>query len=440
MKYSPQSYQQALAEMFGLGRFGIKLGVETITAMLLGVGRPQEKFKSIHIAGTNGKGSVAATLSSVLQAAGYKVGVYTSPHLIDVNERFCINGLPVSHEDVFDAYHAVKQVREVPRQPTFFEFTTAMAWYLFAKHGVDWAVVETGMGGRLDATNVLAPALSVITNISLEHKAYLGGTIGKIAGEKAGIIKQGTPVVTGVTQKSALAAVEKAAREKGAAVYLNGRDFSVRRHKDNTFDYNGMGWQIKNLSTRLPGVHQSRNAALALAALEIITKKGEAAIDEDALRRGLARVNWPGRLELVDGPVPILLDGAHNLDAMRCLARHIKREKLDGRLVVVAGFLDDKPYEAMMPMLLSGARAAVITHAKIDRAVDAGTLLPHAKKIVPEAVSAPGVEAALEKALALARPGMDTILVAGSLYIVGEARKALIKKGLLSASFALGRD
>ncbi len=440
MQYSPQNYKLALAQMFGLGRFGIKLGVETITAMLDGVGRPQDKFRSIHIAGTNGKGSVAATISSVLLESGLGVGVYTSPHLIDVNERFCINGLPVADEEVFDAYNAVKSVRKVPRQPTFFEFTTAMAWYLFAKRGVTWAVVETGMGGRLDATNVLNPALCVITNISLEHKAYLGNTVAKIAGEKAGIIKQGIPVVTGVTQKSALAAVEAVAREKSAALYLNGRDFSVRRHKDSTFDYKGMGWQLKGLSTRLPGVHQSRNAALALAALEIITKKGEAAIDEAALRRGLARVNWPGRLELVDGPVPILLDGAHNLDAMRCLARHIEREKLNGRLVVVAGFLDDKPYEAMMPMLLSGARAAVITQADIDRAVDAGALLPFAKKILPQAQTAPDVETALEKALALARPGKDTILVAGSLYIVGEARKALIKKGLLSDSFELARD
>ena len=171
-----EAYEQCLKTMYGLRRFGIKLGLDVITQILEGLGQPQQAYRTIHIAGTNGKGSVASMLTGILQAAGYSVGLYTSPHLIHFNERIRINGRPVTDPEIVSAYRAIRKVQEGDREPTFFEFTTAMALHLFKEHRVDWAVIETGMGGRLDATNVLAPEMSIITNISLEHKGYLGNT------------------------------------------------------------------------------------------------------------------------------------------------------------------------------------------------------------------------------------------------------------------------
>ncbi|MBW1940778.1 MAG: bifunctional folylpolyglutamate synthase/dihydrofolate synthase, partial [Deltaproteobacteria bacterium] len=183
--------------MYGLRRFGIKLGLETIGKILETLGNPHKSFKCIHVAGTNGKGSIASALASILHASGYKTGLYTSPHLVRFNERICINNEPVSDEDVINSYEKVKKVQEkADRGLTFFEYTTAMAFYEFGRQKVDWAVIETGMGGRLDATNIIEPSISIISNLSIEHTTYLGNTIAQIAEEKGGIIKENTPVVT----------------------------------------------------------------------------------------------------------------------------------------------------------------------------------------------------------------------------------------------------
>ncbi|MCP4688208.1 MAG: bifunctional folylpolyglutamate synthase/dihydrofolate synthase, partial [Desulfobacterales bacterium] len=198
------AYDDCLKSMYGLRRFGIKLGLGTIRGVLEGLGNPHEKFSCIHIAGSNGKGSIASTLAAILETSGRRVGLYTSPHLVRFNERIRVNGEPVSNADVVNAHQAVDDVRPRggARHPTFFEFATAMAFYEFARRKVDWAVVETGMGGRLDATNVITPAVSVISNISMEHRMYLGNTLAEIASEKGGIIKKGVPVVTGVRQRA----------------------------------------------------------------------------------------------------------------------------------------------------------------------------------------------------------------------------------------------
>jgi dihydrofolate synthase/folylpolyglutamate synthase len=197
------TYNRCLKTMYGLRRFGIILGLETIKGILNTLGNPQNNFVSIHVAGTNGKGSVASALSSILHESGYKVGLYTSPHLVRFNERICINNRQISDADVVKSYHAVQQVHHGNRSPTFFEFATAMALYEFGRQRVDWAVIETGMGGRFDATNVIQPAISIITNVSMEHREYLGNTLAQITREKAGIIKQGAPVVTAIKQKQA---------------------------------------------------------------------------------------------------------------------------------------------------------------------------------------------------------------------------------------------
>jgi dihydrofolate synthase/folylpolyglutamate synthase len=211
--------------MYGFQRFGIKLGLTTIRKILNGLGNPHKAYACIHVAGTNGKGSVASSLASILYRSGYKTGLYTSPHLVRFNERIQVNSRQISNKNVVAAYNAVKGVHHGRREPTFFEFATAMALYEFARQKVDWAVIETGMGGRLDATNVIQPELAIITNISLEHRQYLGNTVNEIAAEKAGIIKYRKPVITAISQKNAYGVVEKIAAGKKSASVSAGTRF-----------------------------------------------------------------------------------------------------------------------------------------------------------------------------------------------------------------------
>ena len=266
------TYRACLEAMYGLRRFGIILGLAATRNILKGLGNPQNRYKSIHIAGTNGKGSVAASLAAVLQAAGYRVGLYTSPHLVRFNERIRINGRAISNAHVVDSYNAVKGVHHGRREPTFFEFSTAMALFMFAKQAVDWAIIETGMGGRLDATNIIKPEISIITNISLEHRMYLGNTISEIAGEKGGIIKKGVPVITGVKQKQAISVLKSTAVLKSAPFFRQGEAFRVRKQSGGIFSYQGMKAIWNGLKTGLIGAHQIDNAALVLAACEVLNE------------------------------------------------------------------------------------------------------------------------------------------------------------------------
>ncbi|MBS3810009.1 MAG: bifunctional folylpolyglutamate synthase/dihydrofolate synthase, partial [Desulfobacterales bacterium] len=297
------AYDRCLAEMFSMRRFGIKLGLDIIDSMLEGLGRPEKNFSCIHVAGTNGKGSIASALAAILHCAGMRVGLYTSPHLVRFNERICINNRHISDKGVVEAYRAVKKAAPNEREPTFFEYSTAMALYWFARQGADWAVIETGMGGRLDATNILSPKLCIISNISLEHRYYLGNTIAQVAAEKAGIIKPDTAAITGVHQKSAAEVIQNTADEKGAPLFMRGRDFRVRRKRgaqsDLGFTYLGMDHKWTDMRSSLRGIHQLDNAALVLAACEILSRQG-VSLPLDAVKQGLENVSWPGRLEVLE--------------------------------------------------------------------------------------------------------------------------------------------
>ena len=416
-------YTECLSSMFGLRRFGIVLGLATIRGLLNGLGDPQRRFSSIHVAGTNGKGSVAATLSSVLQAAGYRVGLFTSPHLVRFNERICIDNRPVSDAAVVDAYRAVQHAPAGKREPTFFECSTAMAFYTFAQKKVDWAVIETGMGGRLDATNILRPKLSVITNISLEHRMYLGNTIAQIAGEKGGIIKYRAPVVAGVKQKTAVSVLRSIAASKSAPLYRFGESFRIRRRPDGTFDYYGMALTWRGLRKGLPGAHQVENAALVLAACEVLNRK-DASIPVPAVRKGLLSARWPGRLEIARSAPLLILDGAHNFIAARTLKKYLVDHLPDRKITLVIGILDDKPYRSMLQSLLPGCNRVVVTRARIDRALPPETLYREARKIVPNTAMVSNVADAVEFALKTTLP-KDAVVVAGSLYVVGEAKEYL---------------
>jgi len=420
-------YEQCLEKMYGLHRFGIILGLSTIRDILDGLGNPQDTFRCIHVAGTNGKGSVASALANILHLSGYRVGLYTSPHLIRFNERICINGKPIADDRVLGSYEAVCNVHQGDREPTFFEFTTAMALYEFGRAKVDWAVIETGMGGRLDATNLVNPSLTLITNISLEHQLYLGNTIAKIAGEKAGIIKQGIPVITGAHQKSAVTVIESTAREHSAPVFRKGKDFRVRRHSNGTFAYSGIHHSWKKMRTGLLGRHQVDNAALVLAACDILTDQG-IDLPIDTIRKGLMENKWPGRLEVIFERPTLLLDGAHNMTAVRHLARHLTeqlaKQPAGKKITLVSGILDDKAYPAMLKCLLPLCHRAILTQPKIDRSLSPDTLYPIAKTMIDDVTVIADVPAAVNHALHTAQPD-EVVCVAGSLYLVGEVKAAL---------------
>jgi dihydrofolate synthase/folylpolyglutamate synthase len=421
-----QSYRNCLETLYSLRRYGIILGLDVIENILRKLGDPQKNFKTIHVAGTNGKGSVASTLSTILIHGGFRVGLYTSPHLVRFNERICINNHPVSDENVVTAYEAVKAVYLGSREPTFFEFSTAMAFYEFGRHNVDWAIVETGMGGRLDATNVTSPDLVIITNISLEHKLFLGNTISDITREKGGIIKKGVPVVTGVTQKQAVSILESIAESQSARFYRYKDAFRVRKNRNTTFNYYGIEHVWRNLRTGLTGGHQIHNAALVLAACELLNKNGSN-LTLANIKYGLEENKWPGRLEIVSNSPLILLDGAHNFIAARYLAKYLSENLSRRNVTLVIGILDDKPYKTMLKDLLPYCKKAILTRPKIDRALPPEKLYEIAGQMMSDIRIIPDVDKAILHAVESASPD-DAICIAGSLYVVGEAKEFFEKR------------
>jgi len=418
------SYNNCLNTIYHLRRYGIILGLDTIGKILQGLGNPQDTFKSIHVAGTNGKGSIASALATILHISGYNVGLYTSPHLVRFNERICINNRQVSDEDVVASYEAVKSVHNGSREPTFFEFATAMAFYEFGKQNVDWAVIETGMGGRLDATNIITPALSIITNVSLEHKTYLGNTIAEITREKGGIIKNKVPVVTGVKQKNAISVLKTMADSKSAPLHRFGDTFRVRR-ANGSFNYFGLENVWRNMHTGLNGTHQIDNAALVLASCEILNKN-DLDLTLQNIKDGLVQNRWPGRLEIVSESPLVLLDGAHNFIAARNLAIYLSETLSDRNITLIIGILDDKPYASMLKSLIPCCSKIILTRPKIDRSLPPEKLYPIAKKMISHIQIIPDVDNAVIHAVESASP-KDAICIAGSLYVVGEAKELFEK-------------
>ncbi|MBF0389835.1 MAG: bifunctional folylpolyglutamate synthase/dihydrofolate synthase [Desulfamplus sp.] len=443
------SYSECLKEMFALGRFGIKLELETTAAILQRLGEPQKRFCSIHIAGTNGKGSIASYIASILQFSGFKTGLYTSPHLIKFNERFCINGSMVSDDEVVESYLAVKEADIGDRKATFFEISTAMAFYLFAKHNVDWAVIETGMGGRLDATNVLNPEVTVISNLSIEHTEYLGNTLEEIAAEKAGIIKQNTPLITGVHQPSALEVIYKIAQKRSAPIYQYGKDFNAVESRSNgnddnigtKFSYSGINVMWHDMETSLKGEHQIQNSAIALAACETIMDRY--GLTQDSIKKGLKETKWAGRLEYILQNPMVIIDGAHNLDAAQNLAKYLKKHHSQNQLTMVIGILSDKPYKEMLSYFLGVADRVIFTRANIDRSLDPNILKDFATTItdakieiienVGDAVSY-AINQAIDDEKGKQKDNQSSksasICIAGSLYVAGEARDKILREEL----------
>ncbi|MBU2481501.1 MAG: bifunctional folylpolyglutamate synthase/dihydrofolate synthase [Proteobacteria bacterium] len=419
--------------MYRLGRFGIKLELDTISNILKFLNFPQKNYHIVHVAGTNGKGSTATYIASILQKAGFKTGLYTSPHLIKFNERFCINGQMISDDQVVDAYKAVDSVDIGKRKATFFEIATAMAFYYFAQENVEWAVIETGMGGRFDATNVIVPQVSVITNLSIEHTDYLGNTIKDLAREKGGIIKHNTPVVTGVFQPSGIEVLKRLAKENSADLYQYKHDFSVRKDLNReTYSYSGLYQTFEHLTKPLPGDHQKENLSLALAACELIFKKFRSSdkryrLDQSLVRDGLAIACWPGRLEHIMQDPLVIIDGAHNLHAAKLLGKYLSKNLKDKKLTLVLGILDDKPYDKMLGYLIPCAQNIIITKAKIDRSLEPEVLKKAVRKISQCPVTIiEDVKDAVTHAVQISDKA-DAVCIAGSLYVAGEARDELLR-------------
>ncbi len=423
------TYDQCLDKIYKLGRFGIKLELETIQNILRFLNNPQKNYKVIHVAGTNGKGSTATYISSILQQAGFKTGIYTSPHLVRFNERISINGEDITDEDVVSAYNAVNAVDIGKRKATFFEIATAMAFYHFSKENVEWAVIETGMGGRFDATNVILPQVSVITNLSIEHTDYLGNTIQALAKEKGGIIKPNTPVVTAVSQPSGLKVLQTLSQDKKADLFRFKQDFSIRKTpKKTTFKYQGMHQTFDGLIKPLPGDHQRENLSLALAACELVFHRHKDSdnryeLTQDLVVKGLACARWPGRLEkIMDKPL-VILDGAHNLKAAQVLGRYLSGTLGDKKLTLVLGILDDKPHEDMLAHLVPLAHEVIVTKAKIDRSLEPKVLASSIKIFFKGKITIiEDVKDAVSHAISSASP-KDAVCIAGSLYVAGEAKE-----------------
>ena len=423
MPSTSTKYADCLKTMYRLRRFGIKLGLDTIQQILNGLGNPQHLYRCIHVAGTNGKGSIASMLTAILTTCGFRTGLYTSPHLVRFNERIRINGREITDDQVVAAYNAVRNIPWGSREPTFFEFATAMALYEFGRQQVDWAVIETGMGGRLDATNVVRPAVSVISNISIEHREYLGNTIAQIAGEKGGIFKPSTPVVTGATQPRALDVFKEIAASNTAPLFRRGVHFRTRKTAGGTFSYFGIQNTWRALRLNLAGNFQYRNAALALATCEMLLDQG-VPMRTACIREGLAHTSWPGRLEVVRENPLVMFDGAHNLIAARNLADYLARNIKGKKMTLVTGILDDKPYAAMLKSLLPLCDRVILTRPAIDRALPPETLKTVAAEYIEDIEIIPDVGTAVRHAIETASPD-DAICVAGSLYLVGDAKKAL---------------
>lgn len=423
------AYQKCLDKIYTLGRFGIKLELDTILNILEVLNNPQKNYHLVHVAGTNGKGSTATYIASILQKAGFKTGIYTSPHLVKFNERISINGTHISNDQIVAAYEAVHAADTGKRKATFFEIATAMGFYHFSRETVDWAVIETGMGGRFDATNVINPEISVITNLSIEHTDYLGKTIKDLAREKGGIIKYHTPAVIGVSQPSGLAVIQQIAREKASDLFVYKKDFSFRKNpKQDTYTYRGLNKNFHHIVKPLLGDHQKENLSLALAACELIFNKLKHTdtkynFTETLVQEGLLLAKWPGRLEHVRQNPLVILDGAHNLMAARILGKHLSSTLKNRKLTLVIGILDDKPYEDMLKSLVPCAQQIIITKAKINRSLDPAILKTAAQRFTRCPVTIiEDVKAAVTHAIDTSN-AEDAICIAGSLYVVGEAKE-----------------
>ncbi len=432
------NYNDTVDYLYSLQKYGIKLGLANTGKLMNILGSPQYAFRSIHIAGTNGKGSTSAIIASILIESGFRVGLFTSPHLVSFTERIRINNQQIAESEVIRLACSIrKSIEGKDLKPTFFEFVTAMAFHYFSSRNVDWAVIETGMGGRLDATNVVRPDVTVITNVSRDHCEFLGSNIPDITYEKAGIIKPRTPVITASETPYVVKRLSDIARSRGSGIHVYGRDFkgSLLQMDDRhiAFDYAGYT-DYKNLSIPLTGRHQIYNACMAIRACEILGQKTYPAT-RIPVRAGLQNVKLEGRLERVSQSPTVILDSAHNPEAADSLAASIRELFPGKKIILIAGIMNDKDISGILEPLVRIAESLILTRPGYERAASPEKLVKIIKDSGlisnPEAIdSAATVAGALELAKARCRDD-NIILVTGSFYTTGEVKEVLGGAGIL---------
>ena len=394
------------------------------------LGDPQKDINSIHIAGTKGKGSTCAMVHSILKNAGFRVGLYTSPHLVSFTERIKINDTFISKSAVAKILEKLKSVIEKMKgaRPSFFEVYTALAYLYFKEKKVDFAVYEVGMGGRLDATNVIEPLVTAITPVSYEHMDKLGRSLRDIATEKAGIIKDNTACVIAPQDQEAMCAIERIAKKKNARLVKVGRDIRFKeitaKNESEIFSISGLASEYPRLTMRLLGSHQVINAATAVGVIESLGLSG-ITVPAEAIRKGIASAEWPGRLEIVGRKPYIVLDGAQNGASAKALAEAVRKIFHYKKLILVLGVSKDKDVKRILAELLPISDSVILTKAKIvDRAMEPEKIKKLIKSRTKNVVLTSSVKEALKKAKALAVP-KDMILITGSLFVVGEARQII---------------
>jgi dihydrofolate synthase/folylpolyglutamate synthase len=462
------SYGGTVHYLYSLQKQGIKFGLSNIITLMSSLGDPQKSYPSLHVAGTNGKGSTSAIIASILRTFGLKVGLFTSPHLVSFTERIRINDEEIPE---FEVIHIADELRTKILQlqasdpgflPTFFEVVTAMALLYFKREQIDIAVIEVGMGGRLDATNIIIPEVSVITSIGYDHREFLGNTLKEIAYEKAGIIKKDIPVVVSPQVSEVLEGIEEQARKIGTVSYLYGRDFSSILKKEDIpgiyFDYySNNSLMLHDLYLPLTGEHQMQNASVAIKAIELFYERRlirqrltaathhSSSITHHAIKDGLVTTRWPGRLEMITYEPPILIDGAHNPSAAVALSRALENIFLKQyrNIILVLGIMGDKDIEGIMKPLLPLASEIILTSPNYERSAAPRRLADIAASLgFSDVRIAPTVKDALELAINIhQRSNYDSspdthhsslILVTGSFYTIGEAKEFVGYTGVLT--------
>jgi dihydrofolate synthase/folylpolyglutamate synthase len=440
------TYTEALDYLRSLTKFGSNLGLERMEAILRRLGNPEKGLKVIHVAGTNGKGSLCAMLSSILYEAGYRVGLYTSPHLSSFTERIRVDGREIPEDDLIGLIEEltpiIEEVSAIPElgHPTEFEVTTVLGFMYFARQSLDFVILEVGLGGRLDATNVVTPVVSAITHIDFDHMERLGNTLPQIAFEKAGIIKPGVMTVVGLQEAPAIDVIKRVALEKGAPLIRvgpagdDGYHVTYNEIKPHLYwtTFSGAssmgGWEYSDLRVSLIGEHQGINAAVALGVVEALRSQG-VELSEGAVRLGLLRTIWPGRLEMVGERPMVLLDGAHNPDGARALRKSLDNFSWgrDGKTILVAGMLADKEVDKVVDILGPVAHGVVTTLPDSLRALPAEELAEKMRRHSPWVEVENSPERAVERGLAMAEPH-DIVCICGSFYLVGAVRPELLHR------------
>ncbi|KUK56337.1 MAG: FolC bifunctional protein [Atribacteria bacterium 34_128] len=427
------TYSEALDYIYDLTKYGIKLGLKNIKYLLYLLSEPHKKLKIIHVAGTNGKGSTCSLISSILQSDGYKVGLYTSPHLVDFTERIEIDRKPIDRKKVSELLERIKpyieKVANTPSygHPTFFEVITSMAFLYFFEEQVDFLVLEVGLGGRLDATNVCEPLISIITHIDYDHMDKLGNSLGEIAREKGGIIKPEGIVISSNQYEEAYNEIKKIADEKNSLIYSVGREIIYKIVKSDIkgliFDLKGIYNEYKNLHTPLLGRHQADNSATAITAIEALKIRG-VNITEKAIRVGLEKVKWTGRLEIIRNNPTLVLDGAHNPNGVKVVRDALKEIFSYHRLILVLAIFGDKDYKKMIQILVPNADLIITTKAKNPRATNPLKIAEEAAQYIDQnkIIVTENIPQAINCALSKSKKD-DLICITGSLYTVGEAKR-----------------